>query len=153
MPVTPWSKHELGEAPEGHYVVPLGKAAVRRAGSAVTILAYGTMVYVAQAAAEESGIDDEIIALRTLLPLDLDVFPVEVVRGDAEALRPIDPLDVHGNAPASEGLAEGSGGAAVAAGAVGAEDDTPGGDSGRTAVAGCGGPGGDAGAPARQGSP
>ena len=33
-PVTPWSKHELGEVPDGHYSIPLGKAVVRRPGSA-----------------------------------------------------------------------------------------------------------------------
>lgn len=77
-PVTPWSKHELGEVADGHYTVPLGKAAIRRAGSAVTVLAYGTMVYVAQAAAEETGIDAEIIDLRTLLPLDLDTIVASV---------------------------------------------------------------------------
>ncbi|MBZ9653706.1 alpha-ketoacid dehydrogenase subunit beta [Phyllobacterium lublinensis] len=71
-PVTPWSKHDLGEVPDGHYTVPLGKAIKRREGSQLTILAYGTMVYVAEAAAEEHGIDAEIIDLRTLLPLDLE---------------------------------------------------------------------------------
>src|SRR5918996_818238 len=71
-PVTPWSSHELGEVPDGHYSIPLGKAEIRRRGADVTILAYGTMVYVAEAAAEETGIDAEIIDLRTLLPLDLD---------------------------------------------------------------------------------
>src|SRR5687767_3268544 len=78
-PVTPWSRHELGEVPDGHYTVPFGKAAVRRQGAAVTVLAYGTMVYVAEAAAEETGVDAEIIDLRTLLPLDLDTI-VESVR-------------------------------------------------------------------------
>jgi len=77
-PVTPWSKHELGEVPAGHYEVPLGKAALRREGAAMTILAYGTMVYVAQAAAEETGIDAEILDLRTLLPLDLDAIVASV---------------------------------------------------------------------------
>ncbi|MGL4285592.1 MAG: alpha-ketoacid dehydrogenase subunit beta [Phreatobacter sp.] len=77
-PVTPWSKHELGEVPEGHYTVPLGKAAIRRKGSAITILAYGTMVYVAEAAAAETGIDAEIIDLRTLLPLDLETIVASV---------------------------------------------------------------------------
>ncbi|TPN83615.1 alpha-ketoacid dehydrogenase subunit beta [Mesorhizobium sp. CU2] len=77
-PVTPWSKHELGEVADGHYTIPLGKAAIRRPGSAVTVLAYGTMVYVAQAAAEETGIDAEIIDLRTLLPLDLDAIVASV---------------------------------------------------------------------------
>ena len=77
-PVVPWSKHPLGEVPDGHYTVPLGKAAVRRAGSGVTVLAYGTMVYVAEAAADETGIDAEIIDLRTLLPLDLDTIVASV---------------------------------------------------------------------------
>ena len=64
--------------PDGHYSVPLGKAAIRRDGNAVTVLTYGTMVYVAQAAAEETGIDAEIIDLRTLLPLDLDAIVASV---------------------------------------------------------------------------
>ncbi len=73
-PVTPWSKHDLGDVPDGHYTIPLGKAIKRREGSQLTILAYGTMVYVAEAAAEEHGIDAEIIDLRTLLPLDLETI-------------------------------------------------------------------------------
>jgi 2-oxoisovalerate dehydrogenase E1 component beta subunit len=77
-PVTPWSKHEFGEVPDGYYTVPLGKAAVRRQGSAVTVITYGTMVYVAEAAAEETGIDAEIIDLRTLVPLDLDTIVASV---------------------------------------------------------------------------
>ncbi|MBN9251075.1 MAG: alpha-ketoacid dehydrogenase subunit beta [Mesorhizobium sp.] len=77
-PVTPWSKHELGEVADGHYTVPLGKAAIRRQGSSLTVLAYGTMVYVAEAAVEETGIDAEIIDLRTLLPLDLDTIVASV---------------------------------------------------------------------------
>ena len=79
-PVTSWSKHELGEVPDGHYSVPLGKAAVRRGGAAVTVLAYGTMVHVALAAAEETGIDAEVIDLRTLLPLDLDAIVASVTK-------------------------------------------------------------------------
>ncbi|MDF8355986.1 alpha-ketoacid dehydrogenase subunit beta [Ensifer adhaerens] len=73
-PVIPWSKHDLGEVPEGHYTVPIGKAEARREGSAVTVVAYGTMVHVALAAAEETGIDAEVIDLRSLLPLDLDTI-------------------------------------------------------------------------------
>ena len=78
-PVQPWSKHPASEVPEGHYRVPLGKAAVVRVGSDVTILAYGTMVHVALASAEEAGVDAEVIDLRTLLPLDTDTI-VESVR-------------------------------------------------------------------------
>ncbi len=77
-PVTPWSKHPLGEVPTGHYTVALGKAAIRRSGSEVTVLAYGTMVYVAEAAAADTGIDAEVIDLRTLLPLDLDAIVASV---------------------------------------------------------------------------
>ncbi|MGD0639325.1 MAG: alpha-ketoacid dehydrogenase subunit beta [Roseiarcus sp.] len=77
-PVTPWSKHDLSETPDGHYLTPLGKAAIRREGGAVTILAYGTMVYVAEAAADEAGVDAEIVDLRTLLPLDLETIVASV---------------------------------------------------------------------------
>ena len=77
-PITPWSRHELGEVPDGHYVVPVGKAAIRRKGAAATILAYGTMVHVALAAAAETGVDAEVIDLRTLLPLDLETIQASV---------------------------------------------------------------------------
>jgi 2-oxoisovalerate dehydrogenase E1 component beta subunit len=77
-PVTPWARHPQGEVPDGHYTVPLGKAVVRREGAAVTVLAYGTMVFVAAAAAEETGIDAEIIDLRTLVPYDLETITASV---------------------------------------------------------------------------
>jgi len=78
-PVVPWSKHPRGEVPEGYYTVPLESAAVQRPGSELTVLAYGTMVYVAEAAAADTGIDAEIIDLRSLWPLDLDTI-VESVK-------------------------------------------------------------------------
>jgi 2-oxoisovalerate dehydrogenase E1 component beta subunit len=77
-PVTPWKNHPLGEVPEDHYTVEIGKAAVRREGADVTVLAYGTMVYVAEAAAEDAGIDAEVIDLRTLVPLDVDAIRASV---------------------------------------------------------------------------
>ena len=49
-----------------------------REGADVTVLAYGTMVYVALAAAEETGIDAEVIDLRTLLPVDIDTIVASV---------------------------------------------------------------------------
>jgi len=70
-PVVPWSAHRLSEVPEGYYTVPLESAAVVRPGSQLTVLAYGTMVWVSEAAASETGIDAEIIDLRNLWPLDL----------------------------------------------------------------------------------
>ena len=77
-PVTPWSRHPASETPEGYYTVPLGKAAVARAGEAVTVLAYGTMVHVALAAAEDSGVDAEVIDLRTLVPVDIEAIAASV---------------------------------------------------------------------------
>jgi 2-oxoisovalerate dehydrogenase E1 component beta subunit len=77
-PVVPWSAHPLGDVPDGYYKVELGKAAIRRAGDDVTVLAYGTMVHVAEAAANETGIDAEIIDLRTLLPLDTNTIEESV---------------------------------------------------------------------------
>ena len=73
-PVTPWSKHDAGEVPTGRYAIPLGKAAKIREGGDLTLLTYGTMAHVALAAAEETGVDAEILDLRTLVPLDLDAI-------------------------------------------------------------------------------
>src|SRR5438105_5646193 len=70
-PIVSWAKHPMGEVPQGHYTVPLESAAVFRPGRDVTVLAYGTMVFVSEAAANETGIDAEIIDLRSLWPLDL----------------------------------------------------------------------------------
>ncbi len=77
-PGTPWSDHDASEVPEGHYTVPLAKAAITRTGEDVTVLTYGTMVHVAATAVEESGIDAEIIDLRTLLPLDEETIEASV---------------------------------------------------------------------------
>jgi len=77
-PVTPWAKHPASEVPEGYYRIELGKAAIVRPGEAVTVLAYGTMVHVALASAEEAGIDAEVIDLRTLNPLDIEMIVASV---------------------------------------------------------------------------
>lgn len=77
-PVTAWSKHPAGDVPAGHYTIPIGKAETIREGNDVTILCYGTMVFVAQAAVEDTGINAEIIDLRSLLPLDLDAILASV---------------------------------------------------------------------------
>jgi 2-oxoisovalerate dehydrogenase E1 component beta subunit len=78
QPVQPWSKFAQSEVPAEHYTVPLGKAAIVREGSDVTVLAYGTMVHVSKAAVEESGIDAEVIDLRTLVPLDIETIVASV---------------------------------------------------------------------------
>jgi 2-oxoisovalerate dehydrogenase E1 component beta subunit len=77
-PVSPWSKHASSEVPEAYYTVPLGKAAIVRAGEAVTVLCYGTMVHVALGVVEEAGVDAEVIDLRTLVPLDIDTIVASV---------------------------------------------------------------------------
>jgi 2-oxoisovalerate dehydrogenase E1 component beta subunit len=77
-PVQPWSKFDQSDVPEGHYTVPLGKAAVVREGSDLTILTYGTMVHVALGTVAEKGIDAEVIDLRTLLPLDIETIEASV---------------------------------------------------------------------------
>jgi 2-oxoisovalerate dehydrogenase E1 component beta subunit len=70
-PAVGWSTHARGEVPEGHYTVPLGRAEIVRSGAAVTVLTYGTLVHVAEAAVQREGIDAEIIDLRSLVPLDV----------------------------------------------------------------------------------
>ena len=77
-PAVPWSTHPKGEVPDGYYTVPIGKAEIVRKGSAVTIVTYGTMVYVCEAAARSLGIDAEIIDVRTMVPLDVDTLLTSV---------------------------------------------------------------------------
>jgi 2-oxoisovalerate dehydrogenase E1 component beta subunit len=71
-PAVSWAEHAMGEVPEAYYTIPIGEAAVLRKGSDVTVLSYGTMVHVCDAAITRSGIDAELIDVRTLLPLDTD---------------------------------------------------------------------------------
>lgn len=62
-----------GEVPEGDYIVPIGKADVKRQGTDVTVISYGiTVQYALQAAAEleKEGISLHVLDLRTLQPLD-----------------------------------------------------------------------------------
>lgn len=77
-PVTPWAGHPDSQVPEGYYRVPLDSAAVVRAGSDVTVITYGTTVHVALAATAETGVDAEVIDLRSLWPLDLDTLVTSV---------------------------------------------------------------------------
>lgn len=77
-PARSWKGHELGEVPEGHYRVDLGEARHIASGDDVTILTYGTMVWVAEAVAQEMGLSADIIDLRSLLPYDLDAITQSV---------------------------------------------------------------------------
>lgn len=69
------------EIPESEYLVPLGKADVKRIGENVTIIAYSKTVLTALDAAKElekDGISAEVIDLRTLVPLDFDTIAESV---------------------------------------------------------------------------
>ena len=72
------------EVPERFETVPIGKAAIRRRGGDVTIVALSAMVDVALAAAEvlagEDGIEAEVVDPRTLVPLDIDAIVESVER-------------------------------------------------------------------------
>ncbi len=66
-----------GEVPEDDYVLPIGKADVKREGSDITVITYGLCVHFAQQAAEklaEEGIDAHILDLRTIYPLDKEAI-------------------------------------------------------------------------------
>ncbi len=77
-PVEPWAKHEGSVVPEGYYRIPLGKARIVQEGEALTVLAYGTMIHVAEAVCREKGVDAELIDLRTLVPLDIETIEASV---------------------------------------------------------------------------
>jgi 2-oxoisovalerate dehydrogenase E1 component beta subunit len=65
------------DVPDEDYVVPLGKAAVRREGRDVSIITFGAMVYTALDAATElarDGVEAEVVDLRSLAPLDRDAI-------------------------------------------------------------------------------
>ena len=70
------------DLPDGEILTPLGKARIARAGSDVSLIAYGSMVHYGLGVAEElasEGVDVEVIDLRTLIPLDEEAI-LESVR-------------------------------------------------------------------------
>lgn len=63
-----------GEVPEGEYTIPLGKSKIQRPGKDVTIVTYSKMLEISYKAADQlakSGIEAEIVDLRSLRPLDM----------------------------------------------------------------------------------
>lgn len=72
---------DKGEVPEGEYVLPIGKADIKRAGTDCTLISFGKIMKVALAAAEElakEGISVEVIDIRTIRPLDTDTIIASV---------------------------------------------------------------------------
>lgn len=77
-----------GEVPEERYVIPIGKADVKREGKDVSIIAYGLMVNHALKAAEtleQEGISVEVLDLRSVRPLDADAI-VETAKKTGKVL-------------------------------------------------------------------
>jgi pyruvate dehydrogenase E1 component beta subunit len=73
---------DKGEVPEEEYFIPIGKAAVKKVGTDVTIVSFGKILKTAFAAAEElekDGISCEVIDLRSVRPIDYDTI-VESVK-------------------------------------------------------------------------
>jgi 2-oxoisovalerate dehydrogenase E1 component beta subunit len=71
------------EVPDDDYIVPLGKAAVRREGKDLSIITFGAMVYTALDAAKqlaEQGVEAEVLDLRSLAPLDRDAILTTVAK-------------------------------------------------------------------------
>jgi pyruvate dehydrogenase E1 component beta subunit len=70
-----------GEVPEGDYTVPLGKGRVAREGEHITVLTYSRMVEESLKAAEalvEHGVEAEVVDLRTIAPLDVELISESV---------------------------------------------------------------------------
>jgi pyruvate/2-oxoglutarate/acetoin dehydrogenase E1 component len=77
-----------GEVPSGEHLVPIGKADVKRVGRDITIVSYSrTLLFALQAAEQlsQSGIEAEVIDLRTIEPLDMDTI-LESIRGTVRLL-------------------------------------------------------------------
>ena len=71
---------ESGPVPDGFYTVEIGKARQVRVGQALSILTYGLGVRWAAQAAEEMGLDADIVDLRSLVPLDYAAIEASVKR-------------------------------------------------------------------------
>ena len=68
---------ETGPVPEEEYLIPLGKADIKREGSDITLITYSRMTYLSLEASDllaGEGIEVEVIDLRTLKPLDFDLI-------------------------------------------------------------------------------
>jgi len=73
---------DKGDIPEGEYLIPIGKADVKRKGDHVTLVSFGKVIKVVHEAAEvlqKEGISCEIIDLRSVRPIDYDTV-VESVK-------------------------------------------------------------------------
>jgi pyruvate/2-oxoglutarate/acetoin dehydrogenase E1 component len=71
------------DLPEEDYIVPIGKANIRRKGKDLTILTWGAMIYLADEAADDlakDGVSTEIVDLRSILPFDEEAILESVAK-------------------------------------------------------------------------
>ena len=81
-------RHAKGEVPDGEYIVPIGEADIKRTGSDVSVITYGTGVQWSLEAAQmlaNDGYEAEVVDLRSLLPLDRETI-LNSVRKTGKAL-------------------------------------------------------------------
>ncbi|HET9913348.1 MAG TPA: alpha-ketoacid dehydrogenase subunit beta [Anaerolineales bacterium] len=77
-----------GEVPEEDYIIPIGKADIKRYGRDITIVSYSRTSLFALEAAEklaQQGVEAEVIDLQTIEPLDMDTI-LESIRGTGRLL-------------------------------------------------------------------
>lgn len=111
-----FAEHKLlykvkGEVPEEDYIVPLGKADVKRKGKDITVVAGSIMVIRALEAAkqlEKEGIDVEVVDPRTLKPLDMDTIVNSVKKTGRVVIVEDDPISFGWGAEVAAGIASSS---------------------------------------------
>ncbi|HHW02248.1 MAG TPA: alpha-ketoacid dehydrogenase subunit beta [Thermoanaerobacterales bacterium] len=111
-----FAEHKLlyrvkGEVPDEDYIVPLGKADVKRKGKDITVVAGSIMVIRALEAAkqlEKEGIDVEVIDPRTLKPLDMDTIVNSVKKTGRVVIVEDDPISFGWGAEVAAGIASSS---------------------------------------------
>lgn len=77
-----------GEVPQEDFIIPIGKAEIKRDGRDITIVSYSRTILFALEAAEnlsQKGIEAEVIDLRTIEPLDMDTI-LESIKGTGRLL-------------------------------------------------------------------
>src|SRR5581483_7423285 len=100
----PGAVDATSEIPSGDYLVPLNKAAIRREGRAVTVVAWLLMVHYAMQVAEE--VDAEVIDLRSLPPIDWETIGSSVKKTGAVVIVEEGPRTGGVGAELAAGIAE-----------------------------------------------
>ncbi len=78
-PVPTWTDHPDAEVPEGTLRIPIGQARMVKRGNDCTVISWGAMVHVSEAAIDISGVSCDLIDLQSLVPWDRETV-VDSVR-------------------------------------------------------------------------